>query len=109
MAADHADVHAQRCEPSPRGAGRGWRERSERRVRGRLLATRISKATDADWFCPSPASPLSRLGTLSPLRFASRGEGYAASRATAASGTERRSSRSVRQKAEPPLRRKEGS
>src|SRR6516225_8711727 len=36
MAADHADVHAQRCEPSPREAERGWRERSERRVRGRI-------------------------------------------------------------------------
>jgi hypothetical protein len=34
-------------------------------------------------------------------------EGYAA--AASAAGTERRSSRSVTQKAEPPLRRKEGS
>jgi len=55
---------------NPRPAGSGWPERSEGRVRGTKLATRIPRPADGARSCPSPASPLR--GSAPSPRFAAR-------------------------------------
>src|SRR5262245_66541702 len=62
-------------EPSPPRSGERVARAQRGPGEGQLARILLQSGQDSARYCPSPASPLSRLGTLSPLRYASRGEG----------------------------------